>query len=260
MADAVVLNIMSSCCALHSLTLRDCDQLTHILEFDFCDSLLSVGIHADKLLRFVYKGHKINIGYEYAPILHQLYVYFVKKNECPLDFISALPKLPKLEMLVLQFPERLQVSRALQHTVRFAGLTAIVLSLLKSWKESICSLAYLLKAAPLVEYFGLHGCSELQQPIELNITWPEDFTLARLYTIIIRGFSGESELMELLYFLLRRTTVLEMLQMETRAKEPRHVKLLRHQSEDATRCPYAREMALTHLGPKVPPTVKFSVT
>lgn len=29
MADAVVLNIMSSCCALHSLTLRDCDQLTH---------------------------------------------------------------------------------------------------------------------------------------------------------------------------------------------------------------------------------------
>jgi hypothetical protein len=55
----------------------------------------------------------------------------------------------------------LQVSRALQHTFRFAGLKAIVFILIRSWKESICSLAYLLRAVPLIEYFGLHVSGEL---------------------------------------------------------------------------------------------------
>ncbi|KAF7092048.1 hypothetical protein CFC21_094572 [Triticum aestivum] len=212
-------------------------------------------------LAFMYKGHKINIEYKYAPFLDTLRVHFTKKNQCPLDFISALPKLPKLETLILQFSGPVQVSRALRHTFRFANFKMIVFFLVKSWKECICSLAYLLKAAPSLEYFGVHGFSKLkEQPSELNVTWPEDLTFARLHIIVIKGFSGEPELMELLYFLLRRAPALESLQLETRAYEPFVFRKEKHKSEDEERCRYATEMASTHLAPKVPSTVAFSIT
>uniref|UniRef100_A0ACD5YQ97 Uncharacterized protein n=2 Tax=Avena sativa TaxID=4498 RepID=A0ACD5YQ97_AVESA len=147
--DAAVSDIMSSCCALRSLNLEDCDQLIHLtithsqllsLRIVLCSSVISVCIHADNLELFVYKGQKINAEYEHAPFLEELLVYFVEKNECPLDFVSALPKLSKLDRLVLQFPACLHVSRALQHTFRFAALKTIVFILVRSWKESISSI------------------------------------------------------------------------------------------------------------------------
>ncbi|KAF7086911.1 hypothetical protein CFC21_090157 [Triticum aestivum] len=269
-ADATVSNIISNCCALKSLILAFCDQLIHLtvtcsqllnLDVDFCDGLISVCIHADNLEAFMYKGHKINIEYKYATFLDTLRVHFIMKNQCPLDFISALPKLPKLETLILQFSGPVQVSRALRHTFRFANLKMIVFFLVKSWKECICSLAYLLKAAPSLEYFGVHGFSKLkEQPSELNMTWPEDLTFVRLHIIVVKGFSGEPELMELLYFLLRRAPALKSLQLETRAYEPFLFRKEKHKSEDEERCRYATEMASTHLAPKVPSTVAFSIT
>jgi hypothetical protein len=120
--DAAVSDIMSSCCALQSLNLEDCNQLIHLtithsqmlsLTVDFCGSLTSLCIHADNLEKFMYKGHNVNIEYEYAPYLDNLRVYYAEKNECPLDFVSALPKLPKLDMLVLQFPTCIQVRKDL---------------------------------------------------------------------------------------------------------------------------------------------------
>ncbi|XP_044421658.1 F-box protein At5g03100 isoform X1 [Triticum aestivum] len=57
-ADAAVSNIISNCCALKSLILAFCHQLIHLtatcsqllkLDVDFCDGLISVCIHADKL-------------------------------------------------------------------------------------------------------------------------------------------------------------------------------------------------------------------
>uniref|UniRef100_A0A453Q1P4 FBD domain-containing protein n=1 Tax=Aegilops tauschii subsp. strangulata TaxID=200361 RepID=A0A453Q1P4_AEGTS len=107
----------------------------------------------------------------------------------------------------------------------------------------------------------VQGFSKLkEQPSELNVTWPEDLTFARLHIIVIKGFSGEPELMELLYFLLRRAPALESLQLETRAYEPFVFRKEKHKSEDEERCRYATEMASTHLAPKVPSTVAFSIT
>jgi hypothetical protein len=110
--------------------------------------------------------------------------FFVKNNECPLDFLGALAK---LRSLTLQFPTclqvcknsvcdisricivaefvlsflffsffwcYLQVSCVLQHSKIFAGWKKIVLCL-TSWKTSICLVASLLKAAPLVEILVL---------------------------------------------------------------------------------------------------------
>ncbi|VAI51442.1 unnamed protein product [Triticum turgidum subsp. durum] len=177
LADAAVSNIISSCCALRSLIIEFCDQLFHLtitcsqllnLNVEFCNDLSSVCIHADNLDKFAYKGHNVNIEYKYAPFLDIIRVYFTEMDECPLDFISALPKLPKLETLILQCPAPVQ------------------------------------------------GFSKLkEQPNELNMTWPEDLTFARLHIIVIKGFSGEPELMELLYFLLRRAPALKSLQVET---------------------------------------------
>lgn len=108
---------------------------------------------------------------------------------------------------------------------------------------------------------SMQGFSKLkEQPSELNVTWPEDLTFARLHIIVIKGFSGEPELMELLYFLLRRAPALESLQLETRAYEPFVFRKEKHKSEDEERCRYATEMASTHLAPKVPSTVAFSIT
>lgn len=111
---------MSSCCALKTVTLEHCHELVHLtithsqlltLAVVYCGSLISVCIKADDLESFEYMGHEVNIEYEYAPFLDILRVYFTKKNECPLDFISAFPKLPKLETLVLQCPAPVQVGK-----------------------------------------------------------------------------------------------------------------------------------------------------
>ena len=67
-------------------------------------------------------------------------------------------------------------------------------------------------------------------------------------------------MMELLQFLLRMAPALETLQLETRAMEPWFVRSEKHKSQDEARCRYAREMASTHLAPKVPSTMAFSVT
>ncbi|KAF7086925.1 hypothetical protein CFC21_090170 [Triticum aestivum] len=218
--DETISNIVSSCCALESLVLQYCHQLIHltasharlqILVVQFCKSLVSICIRADNIESFVYMGYKINIDCEHTKFLDMLHVYYVNKDDCALDFISAFPKLPKLEFLVY---------RVLQHATRFAGLTTDILILMKPWKEDISSVAYLLKSAPLIEYFGLHGCCKLHQHTQLNIPWPEDFILSRLYTIIIGGFSGEFELMELVYFLLRSTPALDVFGIDTRAMEP----------------------------------------
>lgn len=107
---------------------------------------------------------------------------------------------------------------------------------------------------------SMQGFSKLKEPSELNMTWPEDLTFPRLYNIEINGFSGESELMELLYFLLRRAPMLKWLQLKTLAMEPWLVRKEKHKLQDEERCRYAREMASTHLAPKVLSTVEFSIT
>jgi len=264
--DSVVLNIMSSCRALHHFSLQRCHQLITMrtshaelvyLEVRNCKSLISISIHAERLECFSYKGHKVGIEYECAPILHRLHVFFVKNNECPLDFLGALPK---LRSLTVQFPTCLQVSRVLQHSKIFAGLKKIVLCLLTSWKTSICSVAYLLKAAPLVEILVLQVYGNLQPPRKQKVIWPKKCTFRRLRSIYIGGFSGEPELMGLKSFLLKRSPMLKKLVIDTHPhKYKGFSKWKREKSEDATRCNYARGVALTHLPHEIPSTVKFRV-
>ncbi|KAL6880242.1 hypothetical protein ACP4OV_011807 [Aristida adscensionis] len=267
-ADSVLLNIMSCCRALRRLALTRCHQLTNVrtfhaklveLEVYDCKSLIGISIHAEKLKRFSYKGHKIDVQYEYAPVLLKLRALFVKNNECPFDLMGALPT---LRSLILQFPSRLRLSRVLQHSGRFVGLKQIVLCLLTSYKKSARAVAYLLKAAPKVQTLGLKVYGDLQlQPLsELKIRWPKKCSLKRLHTISMEGFSGEPELLELVLFILRRSPVLKQLLI---SPHPSHYhaygKWKRDESEDDARCCHAKWVALTHLAPKVPSTVKFTI-
>ena len=84
--DSVVLNIMSSCRVLRQFSLQRCHQLISMrtshaelvyLEVRNCKSLISISIHAERLECFSYKGHKVDIEYECAPILHRLHVFFL---------------------------------------------------------------------------------------------------------------------------------------------------------------------------------------
>ncbi|CAL5078273.1 unnamed protein product [Urochloa decumbens] len=219
--DEVFLNIASSCHALRELWLKKCNQLIHVrisnsqlvaMEVNGCKSLISINVHAKKLEEFSYMGHKVDIEYECAPVLSELNVHFVKRNECPLDCIGTLPA---LQTLTMQFPSRLQVYDNIR---------------------------------PL-------------RP--LNIIWPEDFTAEALHTIRIGGFSGEPELVDLLFFLLGRSPVLKTLLVYTQRRRYQGYnrwQRYRWTPEDMKRRYYARGVAFTLLAPKVPPTVKLTIS
>ncbi|KAJ1287711.1 hypothetical protein BS78_02G031800 [Paspalum vaginatum] len=266
--DAVFLYVVSSCHALRQLCLKNCSQLIHArisnsklvcMEVLGCKSLISINILAEKLEHFSYMGQKVDIEYECAPALRELNAHFVKRNQCPLDCIGEVSVLQKLTM---GFPSPLQVSRVLQHSGRFMVLKEMVLCLMTSWEKSILSVVYLLKAAPLVEILNLEVYGNLKPLQSLEITWPVDFTAEALSTVSIGGFSGESELVDLLLFLLRRSPTLRTLQICTRRRRyggyGRSSK--RDKFEDTTRRCYARGVAFIHLLLKVPPSVKFIIS
>jgi hypothetical protein len=93
----------------------------------------------------------------------------------------------------------------------------------------------------------------------LKIRWPKNFTAASLKTIRIGGFSGESELVQLLLFLLRRSPVLKTILIDTQVRHSVLCICKIESSKDAMRHDYGREVAQTHLAPIVPSTVKLSI-
>ena len=100
----------------------------------------------------------------------------------------------------------------------------------------------------------------LQPPRKQKVIWPKKCTFRRLRSIYIGGFSGEPELMGLKSFLLKRSPMLKKLVIDTHPhKYKGFSKWKREKSEDATRCNYARGVALTHLPHEIPSTVKFRV-
>ncbi|CAL5091500.1 unnamed protein product [Urochloa decumbens] len=204
---------MRDYCRLRVLFLSMCSLETLVaMEVNGCKSLISINVHAKKLEEFSYMGHKVDIEYECAPVLSELNVHFVKRNECPLDCIGTLPA---LQTLTMQFPSRLQVYDNIR---------------------------------PL-------------RP--LNIIWPEDFTAEALHTIWIGGFSGEPELVDLLFFLLGRSPVLKTLLVYTQRRRYQGYnrwQRYRWTPEDMKRRYYARGVAFTLLAPKVPPTVKLTIS
>jgi hypothetical protein len=88
----------------------------------------------------------------------------------------------------------------------------------------------------------------------MEIRWPKNFIAASLKAIRIRGFSGESELVQLLLFLLRNSPVLKTLRIDTDK-----VFMLRCVLEERYKCNVGREVAQTHLAPNVPSTVKLNI-
>jgi hypothetical protein len=117
--DEVLLSIMSSCNALRNLYLRSCDKLidlrashAQLLNFEVhhCMGLRTISIHAEKIERFSYKGRRVHIEYECAPILCDLTAYYSGMwGSSPLDFLDRFPN--KLKMLALQFVTRMQVCK-----------------------------------------------------------------------------------------------------------------------------------------------------
>jgi hypothetical protein len=145
-----------------------------------------------------------------------------------------------------------------------------VLLLKTPWKELISSVAYLLIATPLVKELRVEIYSNLpaSPPNSLMIQWPERCSMKKLQSIIIGGFSGEPELMELTFFLLQRSPALRTLTIDThrrhlqpgyKAWNREEVYWNREEAEDHVRCYYARGVALTNLVPKIPSTVKFTI-
>jgi hypothetical protein len=93
----------------------------------------------------------------------------------------------------------------------------------------------------------------------MEIRWPKNFISASLKAIRIRGFSGESELVQLLLFLLRNFLLRNSPVLKTLRIDTDKVFMLRCVLEERYKCNVGREVAQTHLAPNVPSTVKLSI-
>ncbi|XP_051216064.1 F-box/LRR-repeat protein 13 [Lolium perenne] len=261
--DMEVRILIDLCGALTKVVIICCHRIVQLhvvharlqhLAVERCKNLQSMRIHAPALLQLRYSGRRIAVDYVHVPLLHMLKLLFVRKNQCPLDCLGALPG---LKTLFLQFPSPVAVSpEQLRHDRRFAGLQTIKLLLLNSWSGNIVSVSYLLKACPLIKTLKLEVLGEKQSAdlplakMEPDIMWPEGCLARSLRRISIRGFGGEPELTELAMVLLRTSPGLVRLR----------VRLLRWRKHgDGERREHARALALTKLAPRVPSRVKFTV-
>ncbi|CAL5078274.1 unnamed protein product [Urochloa decumbens] len=129
--------------------------------------------------------------------------------------------------------------------------------------KSLISINVHAKKLEEFSYMGHKVYDNIRPLRPLNIIWPEDFTAEALHTIRIGGFSGEPELVDLLFFLLGRSPVLKTLLVYTQRRRYQGYnrwQRYRWTPEDMKRRYYARGVAFTLLAPKVPPTVKLTIS
>ncbi|CAN6296159.1 unnamed protein product [Urochloa humidicola] len=265
--DAGVASVLAACAALAILELNECRQLVHVaashgglhvLSVRGCGGLKSVAVESSSLLELAYDGHKVDIDCRRAPAIVMLVLYMT--NGCPVDCVAAGGSaLPKLRQLCLQFPSPL--ISAPRHGWRFEGLLKILLLFKTPCREHVASVASLLVAAPLVKELRIEAYSDLPvpPPNKQAIQWPARCSPKKLQSIAIGGFSGEPELMELVSFLLQRSPAIRTLTIDTHRQHVNVWRWRREEAEDTVRCYYARGIVWTHLVPKIPSTVKFTI-
>ncbi|KAF8759337.1 hypothetical protein HU200_010378 [Digitaria exilis] len=182
-------------------------------------ALESIAIESTTLLEFAYRGHKVGITYRHAPAVVRLIVMLVpaSASECPLDCVASGAALPKLKQLFLQFPSPLQIQQLqLHHGRRFERLSQIVLFFKTPWRERehVASVASLLVAAPSVKELRVEAYSDLPAvppQKKQTIQWPRHCSPKKLESIVLGGFSGEPELMELAFFLSQKSPAIRTL-------------------------------------------------
>ncbi|CAN6313740.1 unnamed protein product [Urochloa humidicola] len=265
--DAGVARVLAACAALTVLELNECRQLVDVaashgtllvLSVRGCGGLRSVAIESSSLLELSYDGHEVLIDCRRAPAIVRLVLYMT--TGCPLDCVgTGAGGLPKLRQIVLQFPRPLR--SVLRYARRFEGLIKIVLLFKTPWGEHVESVAFLLDAAPLVKELRVetYGDLPVPPPNKQAIQWPERCSPKKLQSVSIGGFSGEPELMELAFFLLQRSPAIRTLTVDTHRRHVNGRGWRREEAEDTVRCYYARGVVWTHLVPKIPSTVKFTI-
>jgi hypothetical protein len=122
--DMEVRILIDLCGALTKVVIICCHRIVQLhvvharlqhLAVERCKNLQSMRIHAPALLQLRYSGRRIAVDYVHVPLLHMLKLLFVRKNQCPLDCLGALPG---LKTLFLQFPSPVAVRQAPYLSVR----------------------------------------------------------------------------------------------------------------------------------------------
>ncbi|KAF8714081.1 hypothetical protein HU200_028080 [Digitaria exilis] len=87
----------------------------------------------------------------------------------------------------------------------------------RAWREHVASVASLLVAAPFVKELRVeaYGVLPVPPPSKQMIQWPKHCSPRMLESIVVGGFSGEPELMELAFFLLRKSPAIKTLTVDT---------------------------------------------
>ncbi|KAF8714067.1 hypothetical protein HU200_028063 [Digitaria exilis] len=132
----------------------------------------------------------------------------------------------------------------------------------RAWREHVASVASLLVAAPFVKELRVEAYGDLPvpPPSKQMIQWPKHCSPKRLESIVVGGFSGEPELMELAFFLLQKSPAIKTLTVDTHRRHFRSNDRgwTREETEDPVRCYYARGVLWKHLAPRIPSTVKLT--
>ncbi|KAF8732293.1 hypothetical protein HU200_016273 [Digitaria exilis] len=248
--DAGVASILAACAALTVLELNECHRLVHVAA-------------SHDGLRVLNVGHKVDIKYLHTPTVVRLIIMLAK--ECPLGCVAiGGGAMPKLKRLFLQFPSPLEARHELQRQGwRFGSLSQLVLLFNTPWREHVATVASLLVAAPFVKELRVEAYGDLPvpPPSKQMIQWPKHSSPRMLESIVVGGFSGEPELMELAFFPLHKSPAIKTLTVDTHRRHFRSNDRgwTREETEDPVRCYYARGVLWKHLAPRIPSTVKLTV-
>ncbi|XP_044402064.1 uncharacterized protein [Triticum aestivum] len=212
--DSGIQNICSCCPFLSFLRLGRCDNLVNVrishellfhLDIFHCNKLVSIEIHASRLLGFEYDGHEVHINYASTPNMRFLVNKFGNRN-CSLP--NNLDAMKWISRITLTFFSPLEEPDFMLYAEKFMALQSIHLFILPSW-NNVLAIANLLKATPDLKRLRLEarsGDHHYRDDVQLQVSWPEGISLKSLRFITVGGFTAQAPLVELLVFMVHAST------------------------------------------------------
>ncbi|VAI37534.1 unnamed protein product [Triticum turgidum subsp. durum] len=162
--DSGVQNICSCCPFLSFLRLGRCDDLVNVrishealfhLDIFHCNKLVSIEIHASRLLGFQYDGQEAHINYASTPNMRFLVNKFGNRN-CSLP--NNLDAMRRISRITLTFFSPSEEPDCMLYAKKFMALQSIHLFILPSW-NNVLAIANLLKATPDLKRLRLEARS-----------------------------------------------------------------------------------------------------
>ncbi|CAL4995752.1 unnamed protein product [Urochloa decumbens] len=259
-------NVLSHCCTLEWLCIDRCrldDELTVdsplprllYLRVEFC--LTKIRFNAVNLVTFEYQGYFIPIDLVQSFKLQSANINFFSNANFQRSFISLLNGLPSVQSLTLDVcSQRIEKQWFWDNPLKFTNLKHLQLLMLilsKDVDKVLYSLAFLMRATPLIEKLEVHFASSSLWFSEAGPSRRDlgNYKYVHLKHIWITGFRAAKGQLEFLLHVIENAPALEVLLVEIGEYPPRKMRL--HFVEETM------EIARTCIHPILSQNVTFDV-